>query len=69
MNELGQYGRRACLRIEGVEHKEVNEKSEEVLGKVINIIKESEAEILESVLDRAHRLTQHILTMIQEKKM
>ena len=68
MDELGQYGRRACLRIEGVEHK-VNEKSEEVLGKVINIIKESEAEILESVLDRAHRLTQHILTMIQEKKM
>ena len=68
MDELGQYGRRACLRIEGVEQK-VNEKSEEVLGKVINIIKESEAEILESVLDRAHRLTQHILTMIQEKKM
>ena len=52
---LEQYGRRVCLRIEGVEHK-VNEKSEEVLEKVINIVKESEAKIPESVLDRAHRI-------------
>ena len=52
---LEQYGRRVCLRIEGVEHK-VNEKSEEVLEKVINIVKESEAEIPESVLDRTHRI-------------
>ena len=52
---LEQYGRRICLCIEGVEHK-VNEKSEEVLEKVINIVKESEAEIPESVLDRAHRI-------------
>ena len=42
-------------RIEGVQHK-VNEKSEEVLEKVINIVKESEAEIPESVFDRAHRI-------------
>ena len=55
VNELEQYGRRVCLRIESVEHK-VNEKSEEVLEKVINIIKEPEAEIPESVLDRAHRI-------------
>ena len=41
--------------IEGVEHK-VNEKSEEVLEKVINIVKEPEAEIPESFLDRAHRI-------------
>ena len=51
VDELEQYGRRVCLRIEGVEH-QVNEKSEEVL----NIIKESEAEIPESVLDRAYRI-------------
>ena len=50
---MEQYGRRVCLRIEGVEHK-INEKSEEVLEKVINIVEESEAEIPESVLDRAH---------------
>ena len=40
--------------IEGVEHK-VNQRSEEVLEKMINIIKESETETPESVLDRAHR--------------
>ena len=48
-----QYGRRVYLRIEGVERK-VNKKSEEALQKVINIIKESEAEIPESLLNRAH---------------
>ena len=55
VDELEQYGRRVCLRIEGVEH-QVNEKSEEVLEKVVNIIKESETEIPESVLDRVHRI-------------
>ena len=33
VDELEQYGRRVCLRIEGVEH-QVNEKSEEVLEKL-----------------------------------
>ena len=51
--------------MEGVEHKvnawkvlniKLTKKSQEVLGKVINLIKESEAEIPESVLDRAHRI-------------
>ena len=55
VDELEQYGRRVCLRIEGVEH-QANEKSEEVLEKVVNIIKESETEIPESVLDRVHRI-------------
>ena len=55
VDELEQYGRRICLRVEGVEH-QANEKSEEVLEKVANIIKESETEIPESVLDRAHRI-------------
>ena len=55
VDELEQYGRRVCLRIEGVEH-QANEKSEEVLEKVVNIIKEPETEILKSVLDRAHRI-------------
>ena len=54
-DELEQYGRRVCLRIEGVEH-QANEKSEDVLEKVVNIIKESETEIPESALDRAHRI-------------
>ena len=55
VDELEQYGRRVYLRIEGVEHK-VNKKSEEIWEKVINIVKQSEAEIPESVLDRAHRI-------------
>ena len=52
-DELGQYGRRVCLRIESVEH-QANEKSEEVLEKVANIRKKSETEIPESVLEKAH---------------
>ena len=67
VDELEQYGRRVCLRTGGVEHK-VKEKSEKVLGKVINIIKEPEAEIPESVFDRADRIAQRILTMIREKR-
>ena len=55
VDELEQYSRRVCHRIEGVEH-QVNEKSEEVLEKVVNIIKESESEIPEFVLDRAHHI-------------
>ena len=39
----------------GVEH-QVKEKSQEVLEKVVNIIKEFEAEISESFLDTAHRI-------------
>ena len=52
---LEHYGRKVCLCIESVEHK-VNEKSEDVLEKVINIIKQSEAEIPGSVLDRAYQI-------------
>ena len=39
----------------GAEH-QVKEKSQEVLEKVVNIMKEFEAEISESFLDRAHRI-------------
>ena len=55
VDELEQHGRRVCLRIEGVEH-QANEKSEDVLEKVVNILKESETEIPESALDRAHHI-------------
>ena len=55
VDELEQYGRRVCLRIEGVEH-QANEKSEDVLEKVVKIIKESETEIPESALDKAHHI-------------
>ena len=66
-DELEQHGRRVCLRIEVVEHK-VNEKSEEFL-EVINIIKESEAKIPESVLDRSHHIGPAYNNNDTEKKM
>ena len=66
-DELEQHGRRVCLCNEGVEHK-VNEKSEEFL-EVINIIKESEAKIPESVLDRSHHIGPAYNNNDTEKKM
>ena len=55
VDELEQQSRRVCLRIEGAEH-QANEKSEDVLEKVVNIIKESETEIPQSALDRVHHI-------------
>ena len=68
VDELEQYGRRVCLHIEGVEHK-VNEKSEEILEKVIPFINESEAEIPKSVFDRAHRIDPTYTANDTRKKM
>ena len=50
-----QYGRRLCLRIEGIECKE-NETTEEVFRNVSKIIKDKNMEIPDSVVDRAHRI-------------
>ena len=52
---MDQVWKKRFFRIESVEHK-VNKKSEEVLKKVIKIIRESEGETLESVLDRVHHI-------------
>ena len=53
--ELGQYGRRICLRIEGVPSAE-QETSEEVLEKVKYLVSESGCNIPDAVIDRAHRI-------------
>ena len=53
--QLEQYGRRLCLRVDGVPHKE-RETSGEVLNIVRNKIKEVKAEIPDVVIDRAHRI-------------
>ena len=50
-----QYGRRQCLRIEGIPTK-VDEKSDEVLLKVFDLITESETDIPNDVVDRVHRI-------------
>ena len=55
LEELEQYGRRQCFRIEGIPAK-VDEKSDEVLQKVFYLITESETDIPNDVVDRAHRI-------------
>ena len=55
IDELEQYGRRLCLRIDGVPHKEV-ETSGEVLKVVKEKIKEAKVDIPDVVIDRAHRI-------------
>ena len=53
--ELDQYCRRCCLRIEGVPSVE-NESSGDVSGKVKSLNAKSWCEILDVVIDRAHRI-------------
>ena len=58
-DDLEQYGRRLCLRIHGVQCVE-RETSSDVLNKVKDIIDDSESEIPENVIDRAHRIGRKI---------
>ena len=53
--ELKQYGRRLCIRIDGVPTVE-NKTSDEVLEKVKSLIKETSCDIPDVALDRAHRI-------------
>lgn len=53
--ELEQYGRRLCLRIDGVPCQQ-NETSDDVLEKVVGIISDAKCDIPGNVLDRAHRI-------------
>ena len=53
--ELEQYGRRLYLRIDGVPTK-TKESSNEILDSVKFLFKEAKADILESVIDRAHKI-------------
>ena len=53
--ELEQYGRRLCIRVEGVPTTE-NETSEEVLKKVKSLINEARCDIPDVAIDRAHRI-------------
>ena len=53
--ELEQYGRRLCLRLDGMPCEE-KETSDLVYEKVKNIIKNYEIDIPDLVIDRAHRI-------------
>ena len=55
LDELEQYGRRLCLRIDGVPSK-ANETSEDVLQLCMEKMNEAELNIPEVVIDRAHRI-------------
>ena len=53
--ELEQYGRRLCLRIDGVPTK-ANESSDDELDSVKSLFKEAKVDIPESIIDRAYRI-------------
>ena len=53
--ELQQYGRRLCVRIDGVPTVD-NETSDEVLDKEKSLIKETSCDIPGIVTDRAHQI-------------
>lgn len=55
IEELEQYGRRLCLRIDGVPA-ETDETSEDVLKKITGMCKEAKLDIPDVVIDRAHRI-------------
>ena len=56
IDENEQYGRRLCLRIEGVAVKSGKETAEDVYKIVEKIISEAEVDIPPDVLDRVHRI-------------
>ena len=53
--EFEEYGRRLCVTIDGVPTID-NKTSDEVLGKVKSLIKETSCDIPDVVIDRAHRI-------------
>lgn len=55
MDDLEQYGRRQCLRIDGIAYA-AKEEASAVMSKVKDLIKESGADIPDVCLDRAHRI-------------
>ena len=55
VEELEQYGRRLCLRIDGVPTEE-KETSEDVLQKVRSLYSDAEMDIPDMAYDRAHRI-------------
>ena len=65
--ELEQYGRRLCLRIDGVPTVK-NESSDDVLEFTKSQFKEAKIEVPDNVLDRAHRIGPSYTDRITSKK-
>ena len=53
--ELEQYGRRLCLRVDGIPAVS-NESSDDVMNLTKSLFKQANASVPENVLDRAHRI-------------
>ena len=55
--EQEQYGRRLCIRIEGIEEsKKKGESGDESLQKVKKVFEELKVDVPDTVIDRAHRI-------------
>ena len=53
--ELEQYGRRLCLRVDGIPAVS-NESSDDMMNLTKSLFKEAKVSVPENVLDRAHRI-------------
>ena len=67
IEELEQYGRRLCLRIESVPVVE-NETSEDVFSNVLDMFKKGNINISENDIDRAHRIGKPYMDNISKKQ-
>ena len=55
VDNVEQYGRRLCLRIDGLP-KEGNETADKVFNKVVDIVNAAEVQIPKDNINRAHRI-------------
>ena len=65
--ELEQYGRRLCLRVDGVPTVK-HESSDDVLEFTKSLFKEANVAVPDTVLDRAHRIEPSYTDRITSKK-
>ena len=66
-DDLEQYGRRLCIRIDGVEVNE-DEIAEECTGKILNMLQKYDVEISDKDIDRAHRIASKRTVSVDGKK-
>ena len=59
LDELEQYGRRSCIRIDGIPEVS-NESSEDVFNNIVNMFVRVGIEDIEQNIDRAHRIPHNI---------
>ena len=65
--ELEQYGRRLCLRVDGIPAVS-NESSDDVMNLTKSLFKQANVSVPENVLDRAHRIGPVYNDRVSQKK-